>query len=193
MIDLNRDGAPVADVAAIDVRADAGSETAAPRVDAAAADALMVPPEPAPDVGGPSDVIAIVEPRPDAGPDSAKDVAPDLPPAPAVSVNKAAYTVGEAIAVSFANGPGNYADWIGIYDQNVGTPSDAVRSLLWYYTDNKGWDSRGSGSGPKNGTVTFSTGSKGSLTWPLPAGRYKALFQSDPYIQLAGPANFEVR
>jgi hypothetical protein len=200
IVDLNRDAARPGDVAGLEVRSDAVVEAPAPVIEPPGMDAATVPADPPP-----------VEPRPDAGPDVGKDVAPevpsppdvpsardvpsppDVPSAPAVSVNKPIYGVGEAVVVSFSNGPGNFADWIGIYDESAGTPSDDMRSRLWYFTDNKGWDSRGAGAGPKSGTVTFSAGSMGSSKWPLPAGRYKAIFLADPHTVLAGPAHFEVR
>jgi hypothetical protein len=132
-------------------------------------------------------------PPPDARVDAAKDAAPDVAPEAQLTVSRASYNVGEAIPVTYSNGPGLKSDWIGIYDQAAAPPSDASQSLLWYYSDNTGWGPAQPGPGPKNGTVIFTTGSKGSRQWPLPAGSYKAIFQSSPYTQLAPPANFQVR
>ena len=112
---------------------------------------------------------------------------------PRLMLNKIVYNLAEEIAASFYNGPGDAADWIGIYDESAPAPSDDNRSLLWYYTDNQGWDTRGPGPGPRNGTVVFGPGSRGLRQWPLPAGRYKAIFISDPHIVLAEPAYFQVR
>ena len=114
--------------------------------------------------------------------------------APAVTVDKPIYDSAEDIIVSFVNGPGNASDWIGIYEESAPPPSDASRSLLWYYTDNEGWATRPPGGvGPRNGTVTFGTGSMGTRQWPLPPGRYKAMFLTEPHIQLAPPSHFQVR
>jgi hypothetical protein len=196
LVDLNRDAGRASDTMgapspvpepprtdALSVQADAG----------AAPDAIVAVPSDAPTSGeaGPPDTSL---PSPDAPIDTRPDGAlVDLPSGPSVTLDKATYDPGEAIVASFSNGPGNYADWIGIYDQNAPAPSDSNRSLLWYYTDNKGWETRGGGSGPKNGTVTFSAGAMGSLKWPLPSGRYKVLFLSSPHTQLGAPANFQVR
>jgi hypothetical protein len=112
---------------------------------------------------------------------------------PRLMLNKIVYNLAEEIAASFFNGPGDTADWIGIYDESAPAPSDDNRSLLWYYTDNQGWDPRTPGPGPRNGTVVFGPGSRGTSRWPLPAGRYKAIFLSDPHSVLAEPAYFQVR
>ena len=135
----------------------------------------------------------------DTGFESRSDVATDTAGAggaleqPRLMLNKIVYNLAEEIAVSFYDGPGDTADWIGIYDESAPAPSDDNRSLLWYYTDNQGWDSRTPGPGPRNGTVVFGPGSRGTRRWPLPAGRYKAIFLSDPHIVLAEPAHFQVR
>ena len=168
--------------------------------------------EPSPDAPGVesgllADGAGPVEPPVDAPVDSRTDPPGDVPadipserPADAPSgttleVNKGVYSVGEAIIVSFASGPGDAADWIGIYNETAAPPSDASRSLLWYYTDNKGWATRTAGrdAGPRTGSVTFSTGSMGSSQWPLPAGGYKAFFLSSPYTQLCPPVFFQIR
>ena len=127
----------------------------------------------------------------DAGIESRSDVAILQPPK--LMLNKVVYSVSEEIVASFYDGPGDAADFIGIYDESAPAPSDDNRSLLWYYTDNQGWARRAPGPGPKTGTVVFGPGSRGSRQWPLPAGRYKAMFVSDAYIVIAGPAYFQVR
>ena len=131
----------------------------------------------------------------DAGVDSGAETAgPAVLPAPALTLDKLIYDVAQDIVVSFVNGPGNAADWIGIYEESAPPPSDASRSLFWYYTDNGGWATRPPGGvGPRNGAVTFGSGSMGSRQWPLPPGRYKAIFLTEPHIQLAPPSHFQVR
>lgn len=181
-------------------RPDAMPEPGEPPHDAAALDA---PPGVRPDgpVIIPTDTpVAEASPPdgppaspPDAALDTAKDAAPDVPLPALLTVSRAVYNAGEAISVTYSNGPGLKADWIGIYDQGAASPSDASRSLLWYYSDNTGWGPAPPGTGPKSGTVTFTTGSKGSRDWPLPSGHFKAIFLSSPYIQLASPASFQVR
>lgn len=141
------------------------------------------------------------EARPvDAGIESQSDIArdtsnedTDIVQQSALLLNKLVYNIGEEIIASFSNGPGNAGDWIGIYDESAPTPSDDNRSLLWYYTDNRGWETRPPGPGPRNGTVTFGPGSRGSRQWPLSAGRYLAIFLSSPHIQLTAPVHFQVR
>jgi hypothetical protein len=131
----------------------------------------------------------------DAGVDTRAETArPDVSPAPALTLDERIYDSAQDIVVSFVNGPGNASDWIGIYEESAPPPSDDSRSLLWYYTDNQGWNTRPPGGvGPRNGSVTFSTGSMGSRQWPLPPGRYKAIFLTEPHVQLAPPAHFQVR
>jgi hypothetical protein len=136
---------------------------------------------------------ANIESRSDVATDTKSDGGADILQAPKLMLNKVVYNLSEEIVTSFYNGPGDAADWIGIYDESAPAPSDDNRSLLWYYTDNKGWDRRDPGPGPKNGTVVFGPGSRGSRQWPLPAGRYKALFLSDPHTELAAPVYFQVR
>jgi len=134
-----------------------------------------------------------LEARSDVATDTAGGGTADVLQQPGLMLDKSVYNLEEEIAASFSNGPGNAADWIGIYDESAPAPSDDNRSLLWYYTDNQGWDTRGPGPGPRNGTVVFGPGSRGQRRWPLPAGRYKAIFLSNPHIVLAAPAHFQVR
>ncbi len=144
----------------------------------------------------PSDTRATGASPGDAGVDSgAEPDGPGVPPAPALTLDRRIYDSAQDIVVSFVNGPGQAADWIGIYEESAPPPSDASRSLLWYYTDNKGWATRppGGGVGPRDGAVTFGTGSMGSRQWPLPPGRYKAIFLTEPHTQLAPPSHFQVR
>ncbi len=145
----------------------------------------------------PSDTGAAAASPPDAGVDAGADASAgpnQVPPAPALTLDKRVYSSAEDIVVAFFDGPGNSADWIGIYEESSPPPSDDSRSLLWYYTDNQGWATRGPGGvGPRNGAVTFGTGSMGSRQWPLPTGRYKAMFLTEPHIQLAPPSYFQVR
>jgi hypothetical protein len=135
---------------------------------------------PMPEVASPVD-MTVVNPPVEAGPATV---------GPKLTLDRASYGVGQAIMASFASGPGNATDWIGIYQASAPAPSDANRSIAWYYTNNQRGTS--GGSGPRSGTVTFSAGTE--PTWPLPAGAYKAIFlANDGYQVLAGPVPFDVR
>jgi hypothetical protein len=111
---------------------------------------------------------------------------------PRLMLNKIVYNLAEEIAASFYNGPGDTADWIGIYDESAPAPSDDNRSLLWYYTDNQGW-TRGPGPGTKEWHGRLRARLTGHEPMAPAAGRYKVIFLSDPHIVLAEPAYFQVR
>jgi hypothetical protein len=155
---------------------------------------------PAPDASTPpaADADADADGHPDAALTSA-DAPPDASPAPpdspamnqpSLTINKATFASGEAIVASFADGPGNATDWIGLYDIDDPPPSAVNRSTAWYYTNNLRVTL--AASGPRSGSVTFSDGT--APVWPLPAGSYKAIFfANDGYQILAGPTLFEVR
>jgi hypothetical protein len=135
---------------------------------------------PLPEVSSPVDMTVVIPPV-DAGPTTV---------GPKLTLDRASYGAGQAIMASFASGPGNATDWIGIYQASAPAPSDANRSIAWYYTNNQRGTS--GGSGPRSGSVTFSAGTE--PTWPLPAGAYKAIFlANDGYQVLAGPVPFDVR
>lgn len=92
---------------------------------------------------------------------------------PMVRVNKRVYGTGESIVTTFASGPGNPKDWVGIYREGQ-TPGE-IDSTIWNYVD-----------GTRNGAVAVSDGSitfTGGLTAP---GRYVAyLLLNDGYTALA--------
>lgn len=95
------------------------------------------------------------------------------PSAPLVRRDKAGYAPGEAITITFTNGPAAAKDWIGVYPEGV-VPG-AASSTIWRYLDGttSGTTARSSGS------VTFGSG----LTTP---GRYVAyLLANDGYEILA--------
>jgi hypothetical protein len=92
---------------------------------------------------------------------------------PVVRRDKPFYAPGEAIRLSFTNGPANPKDWVAIYPEGVVPGS--VGSTRWAYVD--GTQSGNTGQGA--GSVTFSTG----LTT---VGRYVAyLLLNDGYEILA--------
>jgi hypothetical protein len=91
---------------------------------------------------------------------------------PGVSTHKAKYTPGESITVNFSDGPGNPADWVGLYRPDM-TPGD-VGSLVWAYVGG----TTTAGEGLTDGSVTFANG--------MAVGDYKAIyFENDGYGQLA--------
>jgi hypothetical protein len=89
---------------------------------------------------------------------------------PEVSVDPARIRLGEPIAVSFKDAPGNHGDWIGLYKAGE---SDTHRYLTYLYT----------GNGAIAGKVTFD--SKQHLS-KLPPGEYEAkLLLDNGYKELA--------
>ncbi len=109
-------------------------------------------------------------------------------PQPELTLDQASYSVGEDIVASFARGPGNARDWIGVY------PADEAPALFsstaWFYTNNS--QSAGNGNGPLQGDVTFDATS--APTWPLSPGSYNAYFLCcDGYAVAAGPVPFVIQ
>ncbi len=88
-------------------------------------------------------------------------------------VSSTAQTYGQNFSVTFANGPGNLKDYVGIFlaDGTPGGsgPDDKLQSYQYF-------------GGAANGSVTFSS--------PLPAGRYQVgLYINDSYTS-ASPATY---
>ena len=87
---------------------------------------------------------------------------------PGVVTDRLHYAPGEAITVSFTNGPGKPSDWISLM------PHGETSSLAWAYVGG----TRTPGDGLANGKLTFAGG--------LPPGEYRVLFLAhDGYRQLA--------
>ncbi|MFO1460542.1 MAG: hypothetical protein U1G08_14170 [Verrucomicrobiota bacterium] len=97
---------------------------------------------------------------------------------PTVHVAKRLYTTDEDITVTFASGPGNALDWIGLYKENEVPGTSGISSTRYLYVD-----------GTQNGAVALTDGSvkfSGGLTTP---GRYVAFFlRNDGYDVLASEA-----
>ena len=103
---------------------------------------------------------------------------------PSVSLNKESYSPSEAIVVTFRDGPGNPADWIGIYIQ--GAPSDGENHLKWLYvngTQNAGIQNADYAS-THQGTVTFSDG--------MPDGDFEVNFFANNGYELLASSAFTV-
>ena len=90
---------------------------------------------------------------------------------PSVTTSRAKFAAGSSITVNFSAGPGNPADWVGVYRPDM-TPGD-VGSLKWAYVSG----TQTAGDGLTDGSVTLDG---------LDAGDYFAIFfENDGYTQLA--------
>lgn len=79
--------------------------------------------------------------------------------AQSVVTSRENYFPGEAISVSFAAGPGNAKDWIGIYPDGIKPGSTG--STLWNYVSG----TRTPGAGLREGSVTFGSGLNLAGVW----------------------------
>lgn len=102
------------------------------------------------------------------------------PGTPLVRVDQRVVATGQAIQVSFTNGPASAKDWVGLYLEGQ-VPGGATPSTLWFYVD--GTQSGGTALG--EGTVTFPTG----LTAP---GAYVAHFLSNDGYDILASERFTV-
>jgi hypothetical protein len=98
--------------------------------------------------------------------------------APQVRADKQFYAKGEKITVTFAHGPGNAKDWIGIYHEGV---VPAPSATLMKYVDNTATGD----TGVTDGTVTFDTGLAMPGKWVV------YLFPNDDFTPVAQDS-FEV-
>ncbi|WP_199119140.1 fibronectin type III domain-containing protein [Pedobacter sp. ASV28] len=91
-------------------------------------------------------------------------------PKPSISTNKQEYNVGDAVNITYANGPGNAKDWIGIY--KVGNNGPDQTSTAYKYV----------------------TGTGGTLTYTgLPKGYYYASYYlNDAYFEPTDRIYFQV-
>jgi hypothetical protein len=92
---------------------------------------------------------------------------------PSLVANHTTYYAGEDIVFTFADGPGNRLDWIGIYPEGVVPGS--VASTRWSYVDGTPQGN----TGLREGTVTFA----GGLNLAGPWTAY--LLENDGYTELA--------
>lgn len=92
---------------------------------------------------------------------------------PVVRRDKKSYAPGEAIALTFTNGPANTKDWVAVYPEGV-TPGSQP-STIWRYVDG----TSAGNTGVSSGTIPFATGLS-------TVGRYVAyLLSNDGYDILA--------
>ncbi len=101
--------------------------------------------------------------------------------AQSVTPNKVNYEKGVDVSIAFSGGPGNSADWVGVYPQG-GVPDGSLAATLWAYTNG----TQSSGGNLTAGNVTFSNPT-------LAAGNYSAWFlANDGYTAIAGPTHFTI-
>jgi hypothetical protein len=105
-------------------------------------------------------------------------IAARTPPPVSLAVGSEVYAMGEPVKVTFAEGPGNPKDWIGIYRPDM-IPGSAA-APAWAYVNGY----KTAGKGRTGGTLVFDD--------VLPAGNYVArFFENDGYDQLAS-ATFSI-
>ena len=99
-------------------------------------------------------------------------IAAQVPPPPVISTDRQEYVSGEPITVTFAYGPKNAKDWIGVYRTDMIPGSVAAPD--WAYVSG----TRTAGEGLPEGSITFTT--------TLPSGDYIArFFKDDGFEQIA--------
>ncbi len=99
-------------------------------------------------------------------------IAAQTPPPVSLVTGSEVYAMGEPIEVTFAEGPGNPKDWIGIYRPDM-IPGSAA-APAWAYVNG----SKTAGKGRTDGTIVFKD--------ELPPGSYVVrIFENDGYKQLA--------
>jgi hypothetical protein len=110
-------------------------------------------------------------PPPPPAPPPAPPPPPPPPNSPNVKINGSSNPVtvagGAAIAATVSNGPGNPADWLGVYA--VGSPNGPGNPASWKWLSTDG----ASSSPPTSGGVTAGTV---HLVVPMTAGQYEVRF-----------------
>ena len=105
-------------------------------------------------------------------------IAARTPPPVSLAVGSEVYAMGEPVKVTFAEGPGNPKDWIGIYRPDM-IPGSAA-APAWAYVNGY----KTAGKGRTGGTLVFDD--------VLPAGNYVArFFENDGFDQFAS-ATFSI-
>lgn len=102
------------------------------------------------------------------------------PGSPLVHMGSRSYPVGQAISVTFTNGPANPKDWIGIYPAGE-IPDGSPAATLWSYGDG----TQGGTAGVGAGTITFA----GGLNVP---GDYVAFLLRDDGYDVLASESFKV-
>lgn len=91
---------------------------------------------------------------------------------PFISLNNYEYSPGDTIKVRFKNGPGNAADWIGIYAD--GDTAESTPSTYWFYTNG----TMTASGNLTEGIVTFNSGITNTGKW------WMGFFENDGYTLL---------
>lgn len=99
---------------------------------------------------------------------------------PQLTLNRTTYSSTDTITASFSGGPGNAADWVGIYPRNE-TPDGSPASLIWRYTNG----TTSSGGATTNGSIAFSNNG-------LAPGLYTAWFLTNNGYNALASFNFAV-
>jgi phospholipase C len=109
---------------------------------------------------------------------------------PTIGLSKTSYSSGESIVVSFANGPGNAKDWIGVYPKGT-TPK--AGSTIWSYVGAATSAPHTAGAGVTMGTVTLTMASQNNTNWPLAVGQWYAYYLvNDGYSAIAS-VEFDIK
>jgi len=102
-----------------------------------------------------------------------------------ITTDKATYTYGEDVVISWASGPGNALDWVGVVSDDLGN------YIGWAYTDGvAGGGSTGVPAGNMTADYAFIENEMGApdadLWYPLPVGGYTVeLYVDDSYTVIA--------
>lgn len=105
-----------------------------------------------------------------------------------LTLDKTSYSPGDPIVVTFAGGPGNARDWIGVYPKGVGPRPG---STIWGYVGGGGHTAT---TGVRQGTIELGAGSENDAgDWPLAKGSFAVYYlENDGYAAIA-TAFFDVR
>jgi phospholipase C len=107
---------------------------------------------------------------------------------PNLTLSKTSYAQGETIVISFANGPGNPKDWIGVYPKGTGPQPG---STIWGYVGGGGHTAT---AGLTDGTIMLGAGSENNPgDWPLAAGTWVAYFLVNDGYQAIASIQIEVK
>jgi phospholipase C len=105
-----------------------------------------------------------------------------------LSIAHPSSSTGDPLVFTFAGGPANPKDWIGVYPRNVAPHSG---STIWGYVGGGGHTAT---TGVAAGTITLAAGSENNAgDWPLPVGSWTAYYLvNDGYTAIAS-VQFDVK
>jgi endonuclease/exonuclease/phosphatase family metal-dependent hydrolase len=105
-----------------------------------------------------------------------------------LTIDKRTYDRGEPIEVSWAGGPANRWDWLGVYEASASDPRKDDY-LTWDYAEGH---SAGTVPPRTAGEAVLGPDSQGN-SWPLPPGDYVVHYLLADQYESAGSAEFTVR